>query len=110
MSRRQTPARMGRLVAQWHASGESGARFARRHGVPAWTLWYWRRKLQAQPRTDADADDGRPPTTFVPLCVAAEPDGPVIDVVWRSGERLQVRAGAPTDLVRALVAALRSTC
>jgi hypothetical protein len=50
---KQTPARMTRLVAQWRASGESRAGFARRHHIPAWTFWYWCRKLSAEPRSAA---------------------------------------------------------
>lgn len=99
-------ARMARLVAQWRRSGESAASFARRHGIPTWTFWYWRRKLAA----------GEPPAsvapgpTFVPVHVARPDAEPVIEIVWTSGERLQIRAEAPTDLVRAAVTALRSTC
>lgn len=37
MAQRSTAARMARLVAQWRASDESGAIFARRHGVRPWT-------------------------------------------------------------------------
>jgi len=39
--RRQTEKKMTRLVRAWRASGEPQARFARRHGVRPWTLWYW---------------------------------------------------------------------
>ena len=41
MMKKQTPGRMQRLVVRWRTSGESGAGFARRHGIPAWTFWYW---------------------------------------------------------------------
>ena len=53
MLSKRTPARMTRLVAQWRASGESRASFARRHHIPAWTFWYWCRKLSAGP-TESD--------------------------------------------------------
>ncbi len=104
---KRTPARMTRLVAQWRASGESRARFARRHHVPAWTFWYWCRKLSAPPRDEAD---DTPSATFVPVRVAVDPDAPVIEIVWTGGERLHVRPGASADLVRAVVTALRSPC
>ncbi len=106
MIRKRTPARMTRLVAQWRASGASRASFARRHQIPAWTFWYWCRKLSARPTASTDT----PPATFVPVRVAMEPDAPVIEVVWTSGERLHVRTGATADLVRAAVTALRSPC
>jgi hypothetical protein len=98
---------MARLVTQWRTSGESGASFARRHQIPAWTFWYWCRKLAAAP-VDTPAEMVAP--TFVPVHMAADLDAPVLDVVFSGGERLQVRPGASLELVRGVVAALRSTC
>ena len=106
MADTRTAARMVRLVAQWRTSGESGASFARRHRIPTWSFWYWRRKLSAAPRAVAPA----PVPTFVPVQVAGEPADPVIEIELRGGERLHVRAGASADLVRAAVSALRSAC
>ena len=34
-----------RLVARWRASGESGRRFAERHGLSTTTLYTWGRRL-----------------------------------------------------------------
>jgi transposase-like protein len=106
MNSKRTPARMARLVAQWRASGESRASFARRHHIPSWTFWYWCRKLSAG-RTEAD---DTPSATFVPVHLAVERDAHVIEIVLTGGERLHVRAGASADLVRAVVTALRSPC
>ena len=107
MSSIRTPARMTRLVAQWRASGESRAGFARRHHIPAWTFWYWCRKLSAEPRIESE---GAPPATFVPVRMAVEPDTPAIEIVLSGGEHLHVRAGASAELVRAVITALRSPC
>ena len=107
MTSKRTPARMTRLVAQWRASGESRAGFARRHHLPAWTFWYWCRKLSAGLPSESDNPQA---ATFVPVRMAVEPDAPVIEVVLRGGERLQVRPGASADLVRAVVTALRTPC
>lgn len=104
---KRTSARMTRLVAQWRASGESGAGFARRHHIPAWTFWYWCRKLPAESlaqRAETDA------TAFVPVHVGGDPDTAVMEVVFNGGERLRVRAGASLELVHGVVAALRSRC
>jgi hypothetical protein len=98
---------MARLVTTWRASGESGASFARRHHLPAWILWYWCRKLAAEPWI-ASADP--PSATFVPVRMAMDADAPVIEIVWTCGERLHVRTGASADLVRAVVTALRLLC
>ena len=95
----RTAARMSRLVTEWRASGESGASFARRHHIPTWTFWYWCRKLSAAPAP-----------SFVPVQVTPDPETAVLEIVFTGGERLQVRAGAPPDLVRATLSALRSPC
>ncbi len=101
MRGKRPAARMSRLVTQWRASGESGASFARRHHIPTWTFWYWCRKLSTA---------SMPGPTFVPVRVTADPETPVLEIVFTGGERLQVRAGAPADLVRTTLSALRSPC
>ena len=107
MARPTTAVRMTRLVAQWRASGEPQARFARRHGVRPWTLWYWSRKRAGTSRSPA-----APGPAFVPVQVIAEPPPVVapIEVVLVSGERLTIPAGVSGDQVRAVLAALRSAC
>jgi hypothetical protein len=106
MTKKRTPARMQQLVARWRVSGESGARFARRHGIPVWTFWYWCRKLVTGIPTPSTA--GEP--SFVPVHVAGGADGSVVEITLADGTRMQVRAGAPTELVRTIVAALRPPC
>ena len=103
MARAATAARMTRLVARWRASGEPQARFARRHGVRPWTLWYWSRK-------GGGASSGR--ATFVPVQVVSDPpaQAAAIEVVLVSGERLTIPDGVSSDRVRAVLAALRSPC
>jgi hypothetical protein len=103
MAETRTAARMARLVAQWRRSGESAASFARHHRIPTWTFGYWQRKLSMTPAPEP------PPAAFVPVQVAVD-DGPVIELVFSSGERLRVRAGASPELVRATVSAVRSAC
>jgi hypothetical protein len=102
MAETRTAARMARLVAQWRRSGESGAGFARRHRIPTWTFWYWCRKLSAAAAV--------PAPTFVPVEVTPEPEAPVLEIVFRGGERLHVRAGAAPELVQATLRALRAPC
>jgi transposase-like protein len=106
MMKKQTPGRMQRLVARWRTSGESGAGFARRHGIPAWTFWYWCRKLLPAQPTPTPSTAQR----FVPVQVASPADAPVVEIVFQEGTRLQVRAGAPPELVRSAIAALRAAC
>jgi hypothetical protein len=68
-----------------------------------WAFLYWQRKLSATSAPEP------PPAPFVPVQVTVD-DSPVIELMFSSGERLQVRAGASADLVRATVSALRSAC
>ena len=107
MARPTTAVRMTRLVAQWRASGEAQARFARRHGVRPWTLWYWSRKCPAASRGQTVTG-----SAFVPVQVIAEPPriAATIEVVLVSGERLTIPDGVSSDRVRAVLAALRSAC
>jgi hypothetical protein len=99
---------MARLVAQWRASGESRASFARRHRVHPWTFWYWCRKLSGEAPT---RESGAPRTaTFVPVQLAGDPTAPVIEIVLSGGERLHIGAGASPKLVQAVVTTLRSRC
>jgi hypothetical protein len=103
---KQRAARMRRLVAQWRQSGESQAGFARRHGIPTWTFWYWCRKASppavAEPAAAAQA--------FVPIRMTPEPEVCVVEVVFPAGERVRIGTGASADLVRLVVAAVRATC
>lgn len=101
-----TRTRMARLVAQWRDSQESQASFARRHHIPTWTFWYWCRKLA---REDGSAAPTGAPT-FVPVDVAPPSNTPVIEVVLRSGERLQIGADASPALVQAVLTTLRTAC
>ena len=107
MASKRTPARMARLVARWRESGESRSGFARRHHIPAWMFWYWCRKLSDNPSSESGE---APPATFVPVRVAVDTDASVVEVVLPGGERLQVRARAPAELVRVILTALRSPC
>lgn len=106
MAKRSTAARMGRLVARWRESGETGAGFARRHRIRPWVFWYWSRKLAEAPRLRTGPTAASP---FVPVRVVTE-DVVDIEIVLASGDRVQIHAGASADQVRAVVSALRSPC
>jgi hypothetical protein len=93
--------RMARLVAQWRQSSESQASFARRHHIPTWTFWYW------CAREDASAAPRLP--TFVPVDMG-QPSTAVIEVVLRSGERLEIGADASPTLVETVLRTLRAAC
>ena len=60
MIRKRTPAQMRRLVGQWRASGESGARFARRHHAA-------RRSPEPTPQGRHSSDDYLDPAVLLRL-------------------------------------------
>jgi hypothetical protein len=99
---------MARLVAQWRKRHESQASFARRHHIPAWTFWYWCRKLARDTATVPDADEH--PPAFVPVEGTPPSSAPVIEVLLRSGERLQIGADASPALVQTVLTTLRAAC
>jgi hypothetical protein len=98
---------MARLVAQWRQSSESQAGFARRHHIPTWTFWYWCRKLE---RADLKPEPPRVTPAFVPVDVTPPATAPVIEVVFRGGERLQIAADASPVLVQLVLTTLRTAC
>lgn len=98
--------KMTALVRQWRASGEPQARFARRHGVRPWTLWYWSQKVGRAPSAR------KPSPAFVPVAVVpdASPVTAAIEVTLGSGERLVIPAGVSREQIGAVLAALRAPC
>jgi len=105
MASTRTATRMARLVAQWRRTNESQASFARRHHIPTWTFWYWCRKLA---RATEPSGSGTP--AFVPVDLAPSSSVPVLEVVLRSGERVQIGADASPALVQTVLTTLRSAC
>lgn len=59
-----TPDEARAIFDEWHRSGESVAAFARRHGVSATRLYWWRRRLD-----DASVTHVQP--AFVPASIVS---------------------------------------
>ena len=105
MTRDETRRRMTALVRRWDTSGEPQAAFARQHGVSHGTFRYWARRV--------DRGTGvAPPVAFTPVQVVDSTglDTGALEVTLATGERLVVRAGVSGELVRVVLAALRSPC
>jgi transposase-like protein len=102
------PARVAQLVATWRASGEASAQFARRHGIHPRTFWGW---CHAARVSEAPGPVAEVVPSFVPVTVASDAgaDAPM-EILFASGDRLVVRVGAPSELVRTVVTALRPPC
>ena len=100
--------RMAALVRQWETSGEPRRAFARRHGLTVSQFDYWKRQVR---RRDPEKSDE--PAGFARVHVIGGAGGQVeasIEVEFRGGERLRIHEGTSTDLVRAVVLALRASC
>jgi hypothetical protein len=96
--------KMVALVRRWEQSTETREAFARRHGLTLASFEYWKRRV----RQETAASE----VTFAPVQVMSsrgESGSSSIDVVLASGERLTIHEGVSMDLLRAVLATLR-TC
>jgi hypothetical protein len=95
------------LVAAWQASGLPQAAFARRRGVSAQRLSYWRLRLGTlgkRGKTSSDAGFVEIP----PAAPAVSISRSLVIVEMGSGVRVQVQSGFDPLLLRAVVSALAS--
>src|ERR1044071_7412574 len=99
------------LARRWRESGVKARPFAQEHGVTAWTLYYWRRRLDgAGPKRRRRRP--APRTTLAPVHVVTDPvpraDG--LDMLLASGDRLRASAEVPAETLRCVLQALRTRC
>ena len=126
MARRPTSRSRGReawkqIVDDLGRSGLSVVRYARKHGLSARTLAWWRWALRARHadgsrvarRKSARVQRAEPRLSFVPVSVVADPataaDGGALHVVLAHGRRIDVGAGFDGETLGRLVQALEST-
>ena len=105
--RDRTRRRMTALVARWQGSGQTVSAFARANGVTRDQFEYWRRRVAAvglRPRR-SKRESGE--IGFRPVRLL---DAVGVEVVVPSGERVLIREGASTELVAAVMEALRARC
>jgi len=87
-----------RVLEAWRQSGQSGAAFARRHGLSVRRLLRWRDRLQPSPAP-----------VFHPVRVvqAGEPIGTpgtaALELELRGGRRIRVHRGFDPELLEVLV-------
>lgn len=104
MARDRNRQKMVALVRQWEQGAETREAFARRHGLTLARFEYWKRRIRREAAGAA--------VTFAPVHVMAdrrESGSSSIDVVLASGERLMIREGVSVNLLRCVLATLR-TC
>lgn len=97
------------LLAEFDASGQSAAAFARSHGLAPWRLYHAlsRRKARAQ-SAEARASAPRPamlPVRVVPDTVAARA-GSSLELELAGGHRLRIGRDFDAELLRRVLGAL----
>ena len=117
---------MRRVLAQWERSGLTLTEFARRQGMAASTLTWWRRVFrdaQVQRTTPSDGEHrrgrpaGRPPRgrekAFSEIRLAPRALGlltpPMWEIVLRSGHVLRVPPASDVAALQAVVAVLEGS-
>jgi hypothetical protein len=86
-------------LSAWRRSGLSAAAFCAREGYSEARLWYWRKRLGAQPAEQS------PTVSFVRVPLEGAARGGQIEIEC-SGVVLRVREGLDVEHVARLVAAL----
>lgn len=99
------------LVEAWQASGLSGAAYCRQQGMRPQRLHYWRERLGYPIKVVAEArrttvSSSSVASGFVEMVVGAPPTTDVDIVV--GGARIRIQPGFDPNLLRAVVATLRS--
>jgi transposase len=97
-------------VVAWKRSGQSGADYARRHGLNANTLAWWRWQLGRE-RSEPSQELERPMLTLVPVTtLAQEPSRAPIELGLPDGIVVRVSDHADPERVACLVRALLPAC
>jgi hypothetical protein len=83
--------------------------FAPEHGVTAWTLYYWRKRLLSLERPTRRRRRSRQRVTLAPVHVmtAAEEGASDLEILLACGDRLRVSAGASVETLRHVIDVLR---
>ena len=93
------------LVAAWQSSGLSQAAFARRRGVSAQRLSYWRLRLEPR-RKAGDPFSAAGFVEITPAAPTASTERTIVIVEVGVGVRVHVERGFDPRLLRAVVSAL----
>ena len=94
---------MQRLLARWERSGLTQAEFARRAGMPAGTLGWWRHALRAGERTPGDGRF-RELSVRGALAEVPQPAPAPFEVVFGDGTVVRVPAAFDAEALDRLLA------
>ena len=89
-------------IAEQERSGLSVQQFCKEHGVSTWSFYTWRKRLR-------ESESGA--VRFALVDRATEPvelrNTADLEVVFATGDRLLIRSGADTAILRTVLRALR---
>ena len=104
------------LVRRWRESGQSARVFAQEQGVTPWPLYYWRERLAGELRAKArrrQQHRSARPVSLAPVKVVTS-DGEAgesdVEILLASGDRVRVKASVSVEILRRVVAILRTPC
>src|SRR3989442_14868861 len=93
-------ARLG-LVRRWRESGAKARVFAQEHGVTAWTLYYWRKRLAREERPARRRRRSPPRGRLAPVqLVASDGNGHDLGGMLAGGDPIRVPTGISAGGVR----------
>lgn len=96
------------LARRWRESGAKARVFAQEHGITAWTLYYWRKRLVREKRP-ARRRRSTPRVRLAPVqLVASDGHGHDLEVMLAGGDRIRVPAGISAETLRCVIQVLRT--
>src|SRR5712691_7572195 len=99
------------LARQWRDSGVKARAFAQEHGVTAWTLYYWRKRLARDERPARRRRRRSPRVRLAPVqLVASDGNGHDLEVLLAGGDRIRVPAGISAETLQHVIQVLRTAC
>jgi hypothetical protein len=105
------------LARRWRESGAKARVFAQEHGITAWTLYYWRKRLVGverpvrRRRRLVRRHHSTPSVRLAPVqLVASDGTGTDLEVMLAGGDRVRVRADVSAETLRRVIQVLRDRC
>ena len=99
------------LARRWRESGAKARVFAQEHGITAWTLYYWRKRLAREERPARRRRRSTPRVRLAPVqLVASDGNGHDLEVMLAGGDRIRVPVGISPETLRCVIQVLRTAC
>jgi hypothetical protein len=97
------------LARRWRESGTKARVFAQEHGITAWALYYWQKRLAREERPARRRRRSTARIRLAPVQLVASGDSD-LEVMLASGDRIRVPAGISAETLRCVIQVLRTAC